>query len=363
MEQPKEENREQESTDNSNPDKKDNQDKNNNQDEKEDTNNTIPDKDVKQASNPNNPTEDTKDNKSNQEKLPKKERFINWYNKNYKKLLLIPLILLLISLAYLGYSFATTGDFIKKDITLTGGTSITIFSGEQEINVGDLSSHLSKLTDDIAIRELTDFRSGKQKAVIIESRVDLETIRASLEDYLRFELTTENSSIESTGSALGESFYKQLQIAIAISFILMAIVVFLIFRSLVPSTAVVISAFADIMMTLAVIDIFGIKVSSAGITALLMLIGYSVDSDIMLTTRLLKRHESTNKKLGQAFKTGLTMTLTSIIALTVALLITQSFSLVLKQIFTFLLIGLGFDILNTWITNASILKWYLEKKK
>ena len=143
----------------------------------------------------------------------------------------------------------------------------------------------------------------------------------------------------------------------------MALVVFIIFRTLAPSAAVVISAFADIIMTLAFVNFLGIKVSSAGIMAFLMLIGYSVDTDIMLTTRLLKRQEMINHKLANAFKTGLTMTLTSIIAITIALVITKSFSEVLGQIFTVLLIGLSFDIFNTWITNASILKWYLERRK
>ena len=65
----------------------------------------------------------------------------------------------------------------------------------------------------------------------------------------------------------------------------------------------------------------------------------------------------------EAFKTGITMTLSSIAAVGVALIFTISFSAVLSQIFTILLIGLGFDLLNTWITNASLLKWYLEKKQ
>ena len=64
-----------------------------------------------------------------------------------------------------------------------------------------------------------------------------------------------------------------------------------------------------------------------------------------------------------AFKTGITMTFSSIAAVGVALFFTLSFSAVLSQIFTILLIGLGFDLLNTWITNASLLKWYLEKKQ
>ena len=57
------------------------------------------------------------------------------------------------------------------------------------------------------------------------------------------------------------------------------------------------------------------------------------------------------------------MTLTSIIAITVALIIIKSISNVLGQIFTILIIGLFFDIMNTWITNTSILKWYMESKQ
>lgn len=297
-----------------------------------------------------------------EEKKSTKQKLFRWYNKNYKLLLIIPAIILILSLAQLSYSFYTTGDFIKKDITLTGGTSITIITQDQPINTKALSNFLSQKTTSFGVKELSDFRSGKQKAVIIESISEPQELRPLLEEFLGYELTSENSSIESTGSSLGESFYKQLQLAILISFIFMAIVVFFLFRTTVPSLAVVISAFADIVMTLAFVNILGIKLSSAGITAILMLIGYSVDADIMLTTRLLKRHGETNKNLGGAFKTGITMTLTSIIALSVALFITQTFSEVLQQIFTILLIGLSFDIMNTWITNVSILKWYLEAK-
>ena len=294
------------------------------------------------------------------EKLSKK--FAKFYNKNYKLLLIIPIILLTLSLGYIAYFYSQNQDFIKKDVSLTGGTTITIFP-KQEIDILELKNSLSEKLQDFNIREISNIRSGKQEALVIESSVDSSKLKEILEEILEYGLTEENSSIEFTGSGLSQSFYRQLQIAILISFILMAIVVFIIFRTLAPSLAVVLSAFADIIMTLAMVNLLGIRVSSAGIIAFLMLIGYSVDTDIMLTTRLLKRQGQINTKLKDAFKTGLTMTITSIIALSVALIITQSFSPVLKQIFTILLIGLGFDIFNTWITNASILKWYLEKKE
>ncbi len=136
------------------------------------------------------------------------------------------------------------------------------------------------------------------------------------------------------------------------------------FKNSIPSLAIILSAFADIFMTLALFDLLGMKMSTAGIVAFLMLIGYSVDTDILLTNRVLKRHEdSLNKRLFSAFKTGITMTLTSLLAVIIALLVVSSFSPVLTKIFTVLVIGLGFDILNTWITNVSILKWYVKKKE
>jgi len=179
---------------------------------------------------------------------------------------------------------------------------------------------------------------------------------------LGYSLTDENSSIEFTGTALSESFYRELIRALIIAFVLMAIVVFVIFRVAVPSLAVILSALTDIIVTLAVINLIGIRLSTAGIAAFLMLVGYSVDTDIMLTTRLLKRREKELiKSLKDALRTGLTMTLTSMTAVFVAYLIVVS--PILKQVFLILTIGLFVDIIATWFGNATILKWYCDKKR
>ena len=284
-----------------------------------------------------------------------------WHDKSYKYLLLIPLALLIFSIIYMGVFYSKNNDFIDKDISLTGGTSITIY---EDLNPLELEKNLQDKLDHISTREIHDLITNELIGIIIETKSDVETTKSVLEEYLNYELTIENSTIEFTGSNLSESFYRQLLIAILVAFVFMAIVVFIIFRTAVPSAAVIISAFADILMTLVLVNILGMKMSSAGIVAFLMLIGYSVDTDILLTTRLLKRHEGTlNQRISGAFKTGMTMTLTSILAMTLALIIVKSFSPILTQIFSILVIGLVFDLINTWITNVSILKWYVERKK
>lgn len=286
----------------------------------------------------------------------------NWHDKHYKKLLILPAILILFSLIYMVSFYSANGDFMNKDISLTGGTEVSIY---QEINLEELNLYLEGKLENLNTRQTYDLITNEQKSIIIETTASPEKAVQILEEYLGYQLIEgENADIQFTGSILSEGFYKQLMVAILIAFVFMALVVFILFRTFTPSIAVIISAFADLLMTLVFVNLLGIKMSTAGIIAFLMLIGYSVDTDILLTTRMIKRNEgSLNSRIKGAFKTGITMTLTSFFAFLMALLIVKSFSIVLTQIFTILVIGLGFDILNTWITNVSILKWYVEKKK
>src|SRR3989338_7370195 len=283
----------------------------------------------------------------------------NWYDKSYKILLVIPILFLILCLVYLVNFNEKNGDMIYKDVSLTGGTTITLV--DSNINIEDLKNTLTAKFQDISIRQISDLTIGTQKGVVIETKSSIEEIKPVLEEYLGYKLDQNNSSIEFSGSALSRGFYQQTRFAIIIAFVLMAVVVFIIFRTIIPSFAVIFAAFADIVMTITIVDILGLHLSLAGVIGFLMLIGYSVDTDILLTSRVLKRTEGIiNERIYGAFKTGITMTLTSLVAVGVSLFIIYHLSDTLRQIFTILIIGLFFDIVNTWLTNASIIKWYAE---
>lgn len=286
----------------------------------------------------------------------------NWYDKSYKYFFFFPVLITILAVIYLFNFQSANGDIIFKDVTLTGGTTITVF--DASISTADIYSQLSNKFPDLIIREISDLRTHTQRGFIIETQADVAEIKPALEETLRYNLNQENSSVEFSGSTLSQGFYKQLRFAIFLAFIFMAIVVLLIFRTIIPSVAVIFAALSDIILTISVVDIIGMPLSTAGIVAFLLLVGYSVDTDILLTTRVLKKKEGTiNDRISGALKTGLIMTLTSIAAVTVALLTIRNTSEVLRQMFTILLIGLGFDLFNTWLTNASIIKWYAERKE
>ena len=146
------------------------------------------------------------------------------------------------------------------------------------------------------------------------------------------------------------------------AFIIFIVLMIIFIKHSIPSIAVILSAFTDIVVTAAIVNVLGVKLSTAGIAAFLMLIGYSVDTDILLTTKLLKRKQGTlNEKTFGAMKTGLTMTATTLVAITLALIFTQSETI--RQIMLILLIGLIVDLMSTWIQNFGILWIFIKKKE
>ncbi len=276
--------------------------------------------------------------------------------------MIIPIILVVFSLVYIGYFYSQTGEFIHKDIGLSGGTSLTL-NDVANIDVTELESSLNEKYGDIIIRKLSDLRTGSLLAIVIETSAEPEQLKSDVEEILGYQLSSDNSSTEFSGSSLGAGFYKQLLVALIIAFALMSLVIFILFRTFIPSVAVIFAAFSDIVIPLAILNFFEVRISAAGIAAFLMLIGYSVDTDILLTTRAIKNREGTlNSRLYRAFKTGTLMSITALCAVLPAFFLITGLPDSFRQIFLILGLGLFADIINTWMTNIGIIKWYCIKK-
>lgn len=285
-----------------------------------------------------------------------------FYLKHYKKLFAIPLLLLLAGFFIIYNTYQETGDFFLKDVSLQGGVSATVSTEQKFDNLeGSLQKKLPQ--SDLTVRQLSEFGTEKQIGILIEAtNVNDDELRKEISEITGIELNGQNYSSEQTGAALGQAFYKQMLVAMALAFLFMALVVLITFRTFVPSLAVIFAAFTDIFMTVAVMDLAGIKLSTAGIAALLMLIGYSVDTDILLTTKALKRKDEGGlfERLYSGMKTGLTMTFTTIAAVSVGYFVSSS--TVIKEMFLIIIIGLLFDIIATYLNNAGLLMLYMRNK-
>ena len=199
--------------------------------------------------------------------------------------------------------------------------------------------------------------------------LDEDKLETALEYYLKTDLTItfeeKNLNIKKVGSTLGEKFMSDGIRALAFAYLLMAVVIFFAFRDFIPSIAVILAATCDAIIAAGCMVILGIQLEPASLVALLMLIGYSVDSDILLTARVLKRKTgSVDERINDAMKTGLTMTITTLTVMVVIVIISSVITQIatLTSIASVLVLGLLADITTTWFMNAGILKWYMDEK-
>jgi preprotein translocase subunit SecF len=276
---------------------------------------------------------------------------INYNIEKYspQQLVVIPLVLFVISLVVLASTFAATGMPVTPGIDFSGGTAVTLITS-------DSSEQLQTTFAGYPLSEISDMNNGK----FLKFGTMDEAQYQSLSQLISQKYP--DAKIDQIGESFGKSLQSQAALAIVFSFIGMAIVIFLTFRTFVPSVAVVFSALADMVMAAAGMNIVGIPLSLGTTAALLMLIGYSVDSDILLTNRVLKRQGKLNDKLMGAFHTGMIMTSTTFAAVAALFVVSWLGSIqIIMEISAVLLIGLVADIINTWLTNVGIIKWYVLK--
>ena len=217
-----------------------------------------------------------------------------------------------------------------------------------------------------------EFNSSTNTLRITAMNIDENDVKSGLNYYFKG-IDTRNVVIERANllyhpvsPTMGEAFKKQGVLALFAAYLLMSLVVFVVFRAVIPAGAVILAATCDIIIAAGGMSILGVELQPASMAALLMLVGYSVDADILLTTRVLKgKAEEVDSRIDDAMKTGLTMTFTTLFALTALLIVSSYLAQIalLTSIASVLLVGLLADIFTTWFMNAGILKWYLSQPK
>ncbi len=166
-------------------------------------------------------------------------------------------------------------------------------------------------------------------------------------------------------ATLGSASFSSSIFITFLGVIMIVIVVFIAFRQLIPSAAIIQAMLYDVLFGLTGMALLNIPLSLTTLPALLLLIGYSVDTDIMLTSRMLKGKDGTpGQRATASMKTGLTMTGTTLGALIAMLFVSYFYQIeVIYQISAILFFGLIGDTISTWLMNAPILLWFVEKRE
>ena len=273
---------------------------------------------------------------------------VDYTRYSNRQLVAVPLVVLALAVVVLAVVGVTPG------IAFTGGTELQV----------QTSASASEITQSFESRVPYEVESVQQAG---SGNSYLVTFQATENSEVR-EITAaaeeagyDVQSVSSRSASFSSESQQQALIGLGIAFLGMSLIVFGLFRTFVPSIAVVASAFSDIVIPLGLMGLFGIKLTLGTVAALLMLIGYSVDSDLLLNNHVLRRSGGFYESTYRAMRTGVTMTVTSIAAMTVMTLVASRFVFgipLLPEVGIVLVFGLTADLMNTYLLNVSLLRYY-----
>ncbi|GAB3413658.1 protein translocase subunit SecF [Haloparvum alkalitolerans] len=278
-----------------------------------------------------------------------------------RQLVAIPLAVLVVSLAVIGGWYVVTGAPANLGVEFTGGAELRVTADDAGTDAADARLDDAFSTEPSSIQYI----SGDGAYVVTFRDADLpddpeqrqERLSALSEEAEASGFSVESESFVS--ASFGAGVATQALAGVGVAFLGMSVLVFAMFRSFVPSLAIVASAFSDLLIPVAMMNLLGIEMTLGTVAALLMIIGYSVDSDILLNNSVLRRTGGFYESVSRAMRTGVTMTLTSIAAMLVMTVVAWLFGItLLRDIGIILAVGLSADLMNTYLMNVSLLRWY-----
>ena len=276
---------------------------------------------------------------------------IDYTRYTNRQLAAVPLAVLAIALLIIAGWYVATGVPVNPGLEFTGGAELRVAVDAPD---GQAREQIQAAFDP-APESIRGVPSDNTYILTFQTE---EVGVSALEEQAR----AAGFDVESSYT-VSPSFGSRTQLlalgGVAFAFLGMSALVFLMFRTFVPSIAVVVSAFSDIVIPVALMNVLGIELTLGTVAALLMIIGYSVDSDILLNNHILRRSGGFYESTYRAMRTGVTMTLTSLAAMIVMTIVATLFGIqLLAAIGTVLVFGLATDLLNTYMLNLSLLRWY-----
>ncbi len=266
--------------------------------------------------------------------------FFRWYSDNLDRLLVATLAFTVICLAGIGV-FG-----VKKGIDLKGGTMIVLKTHTPPDEVKRIASKIFGTPDVEAMK------SSSGTVIIQVPRY----LKADVVYELAKRVGGKVESIQTIGPTLGREFWKSVEEALPLALVGVAVVVFAIFRRKLLSLTVMAALGLDLADALGLMSWTGIPLTLASFAGLLMIIGYAVDSNILLSMYTVKRRrvKDIDEAIADTFKTGVTMVATTTAA--ACALFLMSMSEAMFEIASVVVFGLIADVLNTWVFNAWVIK-------
>lgn len=276
---------------------------------------------------------------------------IDYSEYSNKELLVVPVVLTTLAILIIGGYFVVTGSPVILGIEFVGGSELRLDPTDDVQN------------PQVEIQSTFDEPPSSVQTVPADGTYIVK-FRGEGQDVGELESQAEASGFEvQSSSEISPTFGSDSQnltvIGMLFALVGVGLLVYGLFRTFVPSIAVVLSAISDVLVPIAMMNVLGIEMTLGTVAALLMLVGYSVDSDMLLNDYVVRRGGDYYDQVYNAMGTGITMTLTSFIAMTIMAVSSMILGVpLLRDIGLIIAFGLVVDVINTYLMNVTLLRWY-----
>ena len=240
------------------------------------------------------------------------------FNKFYKRLNILSLILILISFMLLIFKGLNYG------VDFKGGTLIEIRSLDKTLNISDLRKSFNNLN----LGDVTVKRFGNDNDYVVKFEKK-QSIEENFIENIKIELKKDIGNIfefrrvESVGPKVSAELLKSGVIAIALSLGAMLIYIWIRFEWQF-SIGAIIALFHDIIITLGFFSLLSFEINLSIVAAVLTIVGYSMNDTVVIFDRVrenlkkfsdIKIYEITNISINQTLSRTLITSITTLLAL------------------------------------------------
>lgn len=244
---------------------------------------------------------------------PKKLTHFDFARK-WTRYLIVAACILVIGIGCMIFNASRGNRALNFSLEFLGGTSTTVGFNE------DYSlSELDEKVKPVVMEVTGDANVSMQKVVgsnevIIKTRTLDVDERTQMADKLAESFGVEESSItaESISATVGKEMRKAAILAVVIAVLLMLVYIFIRFKDIRFATAAVLALCHDVLITLMSYAIIRISVGNSFIAVMLTILGYSINSTIVIFDRIREMQPSfpKNGDLADLVNNAINMTLT-----------------------------------------------------
>ena len=262
------------------------------------------------------------------------------------------IILMLIFSSFLIYKKVNYGYIFEKDVSLEGGILIGI---PKNINIR--ISDLKALEFDNSIYNLYE----TENAIYLEAKEDFNVTNfiSFLNEKYNLGISENDLIIQTFDPFFSKTIFDDFVKFLSIALILIATVIFIIMREKISSLVILLTITFDLLAVSFILALTNYEISTIAFVALLMVLGYGIDNNIVLATNILKETGEFKDKVKSALKIGYMMELTTLIVLLIIYFIIESN--VIKEFSFILSIALLFDMYFYLFGNIPLYKILLLK--